>query len=78
MPRILASGGTTLPATASKKNIKSTFACLGCQTPLLHSDIYKVEEKKTTQHFQIEIMGIDSQTNMIQNELYECRKAIRN
>lgn len=26
-----------------KKNIKNTFACQNCQTPLLHSDIYKVE-----------------------------------
>lgn len=27
-----------------KKNIKNTFACQNCQTPLLHSDIYKVEK----------------------------------
>lgn len=59
-------------------NMKSTFACPSCQIPLLHSDIYKVGEGgggeggEDTCVFQIVIMGIDSPTSLIQNELYDC------
>lgn len=71
MPQIHTGGGTTLSAHGPKKTSKAHLHARVVRHLYCFLTFTKWRGKKHL-HFQIVIMGIDSQTNMIQNELCEC------
>lgn len=71
MPQIHAGGGAALSATAPRKTSKAHLHARVVRHLYCILTFTKWRRKNTCV-FQIVIMGIDSQTNMIQNELSEC------
>ena len=71
MPQIHAGGGAALSAAAPRKTSKAHLHARVVRHLYCILTFTKWRRKNTCV-FQIVIMGIDSQTNMIQNELSEC------